>query len=54
MLQDQYVSNDDCTLWDDSGYSDYPSYNMLTDQCTEDECGMFSDEDELDLDNLNC
>ena len=32
MLEDQYVSNDDSTLWDDSGYSNHTSYNVLTDQ----------------------
>ena len=43
MLEDQYVSNDDSTLWDDSGYSNHTSYNVLTDQCSEDEIVTSSD-----------
>ena len=56
MLEDQYVSNDDSTLWDDSGYSDHTSYNVLTDQHSDEEIVTSSDiEGSIeDIDNLNC
>ena len=50
MLEDQYVGNDDSTLWDDSGYLDYSSsYHMLTDQYTDDESVEWNDEKTLKI-----
>ena len=56
MLEDQYVSNDDSTLWDDSGYSDNTSYNVLADQHSDEEIVTSGDIEGLieAIDNLNC
>ena len=56
MLEDQYVSNDDSTLWDDSRYPDHTAYNVLTDQHSDEELKTSSDVEGSigKIDNLNC